>query len=56
MTRKRVMQMIDAEYDLLECRICQTRVAPIRRNGRLPRGSWECPCGCKLEDENADKN
>jgi len=50
---KKVMRLVDPSICLLECKVCGIQVHGMIRpdsNGRLVRGNWQCPNGCKPED------
>lgn len=50
---KKVMKIIDKRTCLMECRVCGQIASPtIHSGGRLHRGSWQCPNGCKFEEVN----
>ncbi len=40
--------------DYLECKVCGAKVTitslMIQPGGKFPRGSYQCPYGCKIED------
>jgi hypothetical protein len=46
-------ELIDPRTGMMQCKVCGwTWLANIRpdSNGRLYRGSWQCPYGCTPED------
>ncbi len=50
MTRP-VMRLLDPFTGLMECKVCGTRHAALRRpgsGGKYVRGSWQCINGCQL--------
>ncbi len=62
MTRK-VMKLLDSLTGLMECKVCgATHYANLqsgvdRADGvtRYYRGSWQCENGCKLEDNDSQR-
>ncbi len=48
----KVMRTIGQDY--LECKVCGAKVLisnlRVQAGGKFPRGSWQCPYGCKVED------
>jgi hypothetical protein len=54
---KKVMKLIDPSTGLIECRVCgkriianqQSRTARADNKTRFPRGTWQCPNGCKAK-------
>ena len=48
MATAKVMKL-DKTTGVMECKVCGQRVKPrLQEGGKLPRGAWHCPSGCKL--------
>lgn len=58
MSTPRVMRQVEAEGNLLECRVCglqvRVRVEPFS-GGKFYRGAWQCPRGCRLDPKRAQQ-
>ena len=56
---KKVMNLLDPETGLMECKICGSRhwaMIPPGRNGKYSRKSWQCVNGCKFEEDKPTLN
>ena len=47
----KIVLVLDEEKVVFMCKICGKVWSPkILKDGRLSRGSWQCPNGCKLKE------
>jgi|GEM_PF-3385254 len=49
----KVMRFVDQDH--FECKVCGTTVPlsniMLQGGGKFPRGTWQCPHGCRLEEK-----